>query len=111
MAETKNARVLVLKGDNMAAYGFGAGHPFGEDRHDAFHVELASRDFAGRIRLCGTDPAGRSELEMFHTPQYVDFVKQQCRLGHGFLDAGDTPAQAGLFDAAAAVVGGTLTAL
>ena len=111
MAEAENEQVLVLKGDNMAAYGFGAGHPFGPDRHDAFHAELAGRYFAARVRLCGADPAGRPELETFHTPQYVDFVEQQCRLGQGFLDAGDTPAQAGLFEAAAAVVGGTLTAL
>ncbi len=111
MAEAENEQVLVLKGDNMAAYGFGAGHPFGPDRHAAFHTKLAGLDIAERVRLCGADPAGRAELETFHTPQYVDFVEQQCRLGQGFLDAGDTPAQTGLFEAATAVVGGTLTAL
>ena len=79
MAEAENEQVLVLKGDNMAAYGFGADHPFGADRHAAFHAELAGRDFAARVRLCGADPAGRPELETFHTPQYVDFVEQQCR--------------------------------
>ena len=43
MAESRNA-VLVLKGANIAAYGFGDGHPFGPDRHAAFHDELAGRD-------------------------------------------------------------------
>jgi hypothetical protein len=42
MADSRNA-VLVLKGANIAAYGFGDGHPFGPDRHAAFHDELAGR--------------------------------------------------------------------
>ena len=34
--------VLVYKGDAIAAYGFGDPHPFGLDRHDVFHDELAA---------------------------------------------------------------------
>ena len=33
--------VLVYKGREIAAYGFGDPHPFGTDRHDVFHRELA----------------------------------------------------------------------
>jgi acetoin utilization protein AcuC len=55
--------------------------------------------------------ATRAELEYFHTPQYVDRVIELSKLGSGLLDAGDTPAFPGVYEAAATVVGGTLEAL
>ena len=70
------AEVLVLKGDNMAAYGFGEGHPFGPDRHDVFHAELAGREFGSRLKLSGAEPASREDLETFHTSRYIDLQAQ-----------------------------------
>ncbi|MEO8224770.1 MAG: hypothetical protein ABI661_08175, partial [Gammaproteobacteria bacterium] len=43
--------VLVLKGANIAAYGFGENHPFGPDRHDVFHHELAGRGLHDQVTL------------------------------------------------------------
>ena len=102
-------KVLVLKGENIAAYGFGDGHPFGPDRHDAFHQELARH--ALDIRLAAASDATREELECFHTPRYIDFVAEACAANTGFLDGGDTPAQAGMAKAATAVAGATLHAV
>ncbi len=56
-------------------------------------------------------PAEREVIEQFHTARYVDFVEAASEQGHGLLDAGDTPAYPGVFEAAAAVVGGTIFAL
>lgn len=102
-------RVLVLKGENIAAYGFGEGHPFGPDRHDVFHAALAASGLD--VALAAAGDATREELEAFHTPAYLDFVAEACAVGSGFLDGGDTPARSGIDIAATAVVGATLFAV
>src|SRR5687767_9885277 len=102
--------VVVVAGERLARYGFGDGHPFGPDRHAAFFGEFAARGLDKRVRMLEPRPATRAELESFHTPQYVEFVAQKSLTGEGFLDAGDTPAWRGVFEAASDVVGGTLLA-
>lgn len=106
---SERGKVLVLKGDNIAAYGFGEGHPFGPDRHDVFHAALA--DSGLDVELAAAGDASRDELEAFHTPEYLDFVAAACADGTGFLDGGDTPAMRGVDAAATAVVGATLYAI
>ncbi|MEZ5563952.1 MAG: acetoin utilization protein AcuC, partial [Gammaproteobacteria bacterium] len=110
MADSRNA-VLVLKGANIAAYGFGDGHPFGPDRHAAFHDELARRPVGREVRLAMAGEATHAELTAFHTPGHVSRVETLCREGVGWLDGGDTPAQRGLDAAAAAVVGASIFAM
>ena len=46
----------------------------------------------------------------FHTASYLDFVRERSASGQGYLDGGDTPAFRGVYEAAACVVGATLTA-
>jgi len=106
-----SAAVLVIRDPRTAAYGFSGGHPFGPDRHDAFHAELAASGAAGQVLLRQGRPATRDELLAFHDAAYVDRVQALCAEGRGFLDGGDTPAERGLYEAAAAVVGASVTAL
>jgi acetoin utilization protein AcuC len=54
--------------------------------------------------------ATRAELELFQDPAYVDFVVARSATGEGLLDAGDTPAFKGVFEAACDVVGASLVA-
>jgi acetoin utilization protein AcuC len=54
--------------------------------------------------------ATQEELESFHTPAYVALVRERSATGQGYLDAGDTPAWKGVFEAASSVVGATLVA-
>ena len=107
----RNKNVLVLKGENIAAYGFGKEHPFGPDRHDVFHAELQRRGIADAVELRAAGSATREELLAFHTSAFVDMVESRCHTGEGFLDGGDTPAQQGLAEAAAAVVGAAIDAM
>jgi acetoin utilization protein AcuC len=102
--------VLVIAGERLARYGFPDGHPFGPDRHAAFYAEFAARGLDKRVRLMETRAATREELQSFHTPQYLDIVAERSRTGEGSLDAGDTPAFRGVYEAAADVVGATLLA-
>jgi acetoin utilization protein AcuC len=62
------------------------------------------------VRVSDTRSATRAELESFHTRDYLNMVAERSRTGQGYLDAGDTPAWRGVYEAAADVVGGTLLA-
>jgi acetoin utilization protein AcuC len=112
MAEAGNKQpVLVYRGSALARYGFGDDHPFGPDRHDVFHAELACAALGDAIRYEEPRRASVDELVLFHTPEYIDTVSRLSAKGRGFLDAGDTPAFPGVFDAASDVVGTTLAAV
>jgi acetoin utilization protein AcuC len=106
-----SASVVLIAGPELATYGFPDGHPFGTDRYGAFMAEVERSTVVPRLDRRPPRRAARAELEYFHTPQYVDRVIRLSALGSGLLDAGDTPAFPGVYEAAAAVVGGTLEAL
>lgn len=107
-----SCRVLLVSGEEIARYGFGGGHPFGPDRHEAFMRELHRCGMDGRVLRASARAATREELEWFHSSEYVELVRQRSATGHGVLNAaGDTPAFRGVYEAASHVVGGTLTAV
>jgi len=101
----------VVAGERIARYGFPDGHPFGPDRHDAFWREVVAQGLDRRVLQLAPRRASRAELELFHDPGYVGFVHERSATGEGFLDAGDTPAFKGVFEAASDVVGASLVAL
>jgi acetoin utilization protein AcuC len=106
-----SSQVLLVSGDEIARYGFGDGHPFGPDRHEVFMRELHRAGLDGRVQRASPRLATREELESFHTPAYLDLVRDRSATGHGYLDAGDTPAWKGVYEAASYVVGATLVAV
>ena len=111
-ADVKPAvRVRVYRGEELAGYGFGEGHPFGPDRHDVFQAELTRAGLGERIEYAHPRRASVDELALFHSAEYIDFVSRASAEGHGFLDGGDTPAFPGVFEAASDVVGTTLAAV
>src|SRR5262245_24417705 len=95
----------LVCGPDIARYGFGGGHQFGPDRHDAFMRELLASDVAREVKQLAPRSASEDELASFHTRGFLDFARERCEAGIGFLDAGDTPAQRGIYDAAVSVVG------
>jgi acetoin utilization protein AcuC len=105
---SKRSSVLLVSGDEIARYGFSDGHPFGTDRHEAFMRELHQSGLDGLVQRASARDATKEELESFHTPEYVAFVRERSAVGNGFLDGGDTPAKKGIYEAAVSVVGATL---
>jgi len=101
----------IYLGESLARYAFGPEHPFGPLRYGAFVAELESRGLLQH--LCTQQPvqASQEQLEWFHTHDYVERVKQQSQTGEGLLDAGDTPAFLGMYEAAATVAGSVLDAV
>jgi len=107
----RKGEVRVLAGDSIAGYGFGNGHPFGQDRHDVFLRGLRERGLENRVWIEDPDrPASRADLELFHTTRHVSFIERMSVEGIGFLDEGDTPSFPGVYHTAASVVGATLQA-
>jgi acetoin utilization protein AcuC len=101
----------IYLGEALAAYQFGAEHPFGPLRYGAFVDELERRGL--QQRLCTQRPvqASEAQLEWFHRHDYVERVRGQSESGEGLLDYGDTPAFKGVYEAAATVVGSGLDAV
>lgn len=100
--------VTVYAGDEIAAYGFGNGHPFGPDRFDRWHDEFRARNYHTKTSMLEPVMAGEDELKLFHTEDYIEKVKEKSVTGTGFLDYGDTPAFQGVFEAASSVAGSVL---
>lgn len=102
--------VAVYAGVATARYGFTGGHPFGQDRQGAFLRLLHERGLDDDVLMLDARPARESDLLLFHDPYYVEFVRDRCARDGGWLDLGDTPAEAHVFDAGLAVVGAVLAA-
>jgi len=77
---------------------------------DAFWHETLTRALDQWLHLLPPAMATEEEILRFHTPGYVERVKEASETGVGYLDMGDTPAFPGVFEAAATVVGSVLLA-
>ena len=110
LANNGKTGTCIVVGERIARYAFGDGHPFGSDRHDAFVRELVAEGLDRQVLTLAPRAATRSELELFHLPAYIDLVQARSLTGDGFLDAGDTPAFKGVYEAASDVVGASLVA-
>ncbi len=105
-----HAPPLLYTGPEIAAYGFGEGHPFGPDRHEVFVAELTDSGVLPRVQTAQPRQATREELLLFHTEEYVTLVEERCPSGSGYLDGGDTPALPWIDGACRFVVGAVLEA-
>lgn len=105
------AKTCVFIGDELAKYGFPDGHPFSSQRHAAYHHALTSTGLLNRCCICSPQIAEYDLLKLFHTKEYVSKVQHFSEIGCGYLDAGDTPAFPGVYEAAATVVGTTIAAV
>jgi acetoin utilization protein AcuC len=63
------------------------------------------------VRVVEPKMADEKDLLLFHTKQYVEFVRQSSLVGRGSLDYGDTPSFKGVFEASLYPVGSTLEGL
>ncbi len=100
--------VSVYYGKQLGAYGFGEDHPFGVDRQQAFWDEFIERKLDQQTTVQQPVQATEDDLLLFHTAEYVEKVRTLSQRGEGFLDAGDTPAIKGIYEAAACVAGSVI---
>ncbi len=106
-----SARICVYASEHLSRYGFPEGHPFGPWRMTAFREVLTAAGLDEQVIFCDPQMAEQMVIERFHSHDYVERMKQLSRLGEGYMDAGDTPAFPGVYEAAAMVVGAVTDAV
>jgi acetoin utilization deacetylase AcuC-like enzyme len=103
-----------------AGYDFGPEHPLRPERCRAlFDLLRETRLLRGRrVRIVEPPPAADEDLLLAHSAEYIDTVhalsdgaQDRARAEAAGLGEGDTPAFAGMHEAAALLVGGTLHAV
>jgi acetoin utilization protein AcuC len=107
----KQLNTWVYLGEELASYGFGNDHPFSPKRHHAFEKAFREQDLTTRCAIGKPVMAEDSNIERFHTHDYIERVRKLSKIGIGYLDYGDTPAFKGVYEAASTVVGTVLEAL
>ena len=103
--------VCVYVGEALAKYNFGESHPFGPQRHDAFVDELNRQALNTKVDILAPVEGTADQLLSFHTSEYILRVKGMSATGIGYLDGGDTPAFAGMYEISMGVVGTTVDAV
>ncbi len=103
--------LTVYVGEALAAYGFGEEHPFGPDRMYAFQARMQELGLDSKVTIREPVQATETQILRFQEKGYLEQVKRQSLTGSGYLDACDTPAFKGIFEAASTVVGTVLAAL
>jgi len=100
-------------GEELLRYSFPEPHKFNKQRITSFWEAVQILGLLERREIRVMKPVLASEelLELFHTKEYVDFVKRMSEIGSGLLDYGDTPAFKGVFEAASYVVGSAVDAV
>ncbi len=106
--EAGGCRLGVSFGKESDLYSFPYPHPMNKSRIELFADWLATSEGFDVITPV---PAAEGDLLLFHTPEYVSFVRESSRLGEGFLDYADTPSFRGVYEAALSPVGSTLDGL
>ena len=104
-------RPLLMLGPALSEYGFPADHPNAIDRQAVFWNEAQRLGLDKHVMLGAPRHATRDELLRFHDESHVLWVQTCSKAGVGYLDDGDTPAFAGVYESAAARVGAALEAL
>ncbi len=100
--------MYVIWGDKLKLYSFGSGHPFNASRYLLFERAFDDLKKTFSIEVLEPKMASFSEIALFHTPSYVEFVRESSKRGTGYLDYGDTPSFKGVYEAASYLVGSAL---
>ncbi|MCM8784551.1 MAG: acetoin utilization protein AcuC [Candidatus Omnitrophica bacterium] len=101
--------IYVALDDLLSLYSFPE-HPFNKQRYFAFKDALEKKGLIRYLKKVESREAKRDELLLFHTKEYIEFVKNKDKEG-GYLDYGDTPAFEGIFRASSIIVGTTLNCI
>lgn len=106
---------LVVYGPWSLQYDFGPQHPL---RPRRFETGISLLEAFGASRFLAPEPALDEQLTLVHSPTYVGIVRlasdgalDPLTAAQSGLGPGDTPAFIGVHEAAAAVAGGSLSAM
>jgi len=102
----------LLYSERFLDYNLGPLHPLRPVRVKLTHDLIQSKGLLNDDETKITAPrvASEEELLLFHKREYLRLVQEYSERGSGLLDAGDTPAFKGCFEATSLVVGASLEA-
>src|SRR5437899_10429237 len=105
-------RTTLLYSERFLDYNLGPSHPLRPVRVKLTHDLILSKGLLKEDEIMITVPrvASEEEILLFHEKEYVRLVQMYSERGSGLLDAGDTPAFKGCFEATSLVVGASLEA-
>ena len=107
------SKLCLLYGESSKSYSFPNNHSFNRARVERFWELLNETITFDEYGITVLEPSMASEEDilLFHTNEYIQFVKKASENGFGYLDNGDTPVFRGVFEAACNVIGATLEGL
>jgi len=96
--------------DGFVNYNLGPSHPLRPIRVKLTYELMKSLTILEdtNVQVIETKPASREDILLFHDENYIRLVEQYSKKGTGLLDAGDTPAFKGCYEATSLVVGASL---
>jgi acetoin utilization protein AcuC len=102
----------LLYSEKFLDYNLGPFHPLRPVRVKLTHDLIQSKGLLREDEIKAALPrvASEEEILLFHEKDYVRLVQKYSERGSGLLDAGDTPAFKGCFEATSLVVGASLEA-
>lgn len=105
-------RTTLVWDEGFVNYNLGPEHPLRPIRVKLTYELIKTKKLLERdqIQEIKARTASRDELLLFHEDPYVKLVERYSRKGSGLLDAGDTPAFKGCYEATSLVVGASLAA-
>lgn len=104
-------RTGLVWDDGFVNYDLGPFHPLRPIRVRLTFDLIRSKGLLvddDTVEVLKARSATRDEIQLFHEKSYVSLVEQYSRRGSGLLDAGDTPAFKGCYEATSLVVGASL---
>jgi acetoin utilization protein AcuC len=117
----KNSPVGLVYTDNFAQYDFGEGHPLTPIRIELTYSLMKAYGLLDSPKILKLNPRSATEEELLrvHTPRFISKLKELNSITtpdyHAYpefgLGPGDNPVFPGMYDAAKAVVGASLTAM
>jgi acetoin utilization protein AcuC len=105
-------RTSLLYSEKFLDYNLGAFHPLRPVRVKLTYDLIQSKGLLNQegVNIIAPRIASEEEILLFHEKDYVRLVQKYSERGSGLLDAGDTPAFKGCFEATSLVVGASLEA-
>ena len=105
-------KTILLYSEKFLDYNLGPFHPLRPVRVKLTHDLIQTKGLLSENSSKATLPrvASEEEILLFHEPNYVRLVQMYSDRGSGLLDAGDTPAFKGCYEATSLVVGASLEA-
>jgi acetoin utilization protein AcuC len=105
----KPCRLGLSFGQESSLYSFPEGHPLNSTRTELFSNSLSKLSLEKEhISILKPTSSNEDDLLLFHSNEYVNFVKESSKIGKGYLDYGDTPSFKGVYEASLIPVGCSL---